>query len=68
MTEADLRCDKWEESSDGIFIMSCDVQSQIGTNYGWAGSGDIGVTARYSGMDNYIFVVQGFQMTELKYY
>ena len=31
-----------------------------------AGSGDAGVTARYSGMDNYIFVVRGFQMTELK--
>ena len=31
-----------------------------------AGSGDDGGTARYTGMDNYIFVVRGFQMTELK--
>ena len=31
-----------------------------------AGSGDDRATARYTGMDNYIFVVWGFQMTELK--
>ena len=31
-----------------------------------AGSGGNGDTARYTGMDNYIFVVRGFQMTELK--
>ena len=31
-----------------------------------AGSGDARVIARCSGMDNNIFVVRGFQMTDLK--
>ena len=54
-----------EKSLLTVFLL-CLAMYKVKSELSMAGSGGNGDTARYTGMDNYIFVVRGFQMTELK--
>ena len=56
-----------EKSLPTVFLL-CLAMYKVKCELSMAGAGGIGDTARYTGMDNYIFVVRGFQMTELKSY
>ena len=54
-----------ERSLPKVFLL-CLAMYKVKSELTVAGSGDIRVMAWYTGMDNYIFVVRGFQMTDLK--